>query len=683
MPVINATVFSDRAYVLVQTDLSGAVFRDSFSRVSASGWTPADTGQAYAIIVGAAGDYTISGFKGRITHAAVNTDRLIVADVNMADVIFSGVFTNTAVPAGAQLEVKFTVRFVDGSNFVDARMFLGTTGTVTANLRQRIAGVDTVSSTVVIGGVTTTGVYGWKLYAVGTTLAFRAWDATTPEPQTWAVTFTTAMLSAGDVGVGSFVAPGVTTPVPIVFSHDNLLAVNPTVAAAGGDCAMVTRRNTVTGEIITLRPYIFYDEDGNLILECGQGLWWDTEPPLNVPVEYCVTGCDTQVAVTQNPGFEVSTAPWTATGGALTQDCTVAHEGSCSGRLTPTGSAIEPKITQTGFVLAAGTEAIMSAWVRSSLGWNAVRLVLDIVYSDFTVQQVVTPVEILDDNEWRYLSAAFTPPTTVNSVSFSFVALGTPTASNLFNIDQIQITQPVASIISSCETVTVTSESFWLKNPLHPCLDVEVGICNPMLEDCEQDSRVSFASMPDQSYAPNTVLLAPANRRRPIPVNRIRRDAEAVLRLIAHDCDARDAVLAANLPGDPLLWQAPAEYCTIDRYISVGPLDELNISVDHREPFRLMSLPHVVVDRPPGPSDGICGARIADLCDIYASWGAITIADLTYEDLLLGNASPDGPGQPVPPAGARTWDDVEAEFTNWDDVEAGGTRDWNELRDGL
>jgi hypothetical protein len=448
--------------------------------------------------------------------------------------------------------------------------------------------------------------------------------------------------------------------------------------------ATVTRRNTITGEIVTLRPYIAYDADGNLLLDCSLGLWWDTEPPLDVPLEYCAVAQSVPTTMTQNAGFETDASGWTATGGVLTQDCTVAKVGSCSGRLTPSGTNFDISISQTGFALTSGVPATASAWARSLLGWNAVRLVLDVVYTNATTEQVVSPVEILDDTEWRFLTATFTPSSAVSSATLSFEAIGTPTAPNLFNIDQIQVTQPVALSATACETVTVTGgDSFWLKNPLSPCLDIEVGICNPMIEDCETDSRVSFANMPEENYAPNTVLLSPVNRRRPIPVNRVRRDVDSTLRLIAHDCTARDAILAANEPGDPLLWQAPATYCTPDRYMSVGVLGELKISVDHREDFRLMSLPHVAVDRPQGPANGVCGARIMDLCDIYTSWAALGIVGLTYTDLLLGEASPDGPGQPEPPAAARTWDDVETEFVDWDDVEAGGTRDWDELRDGL
>jgi len=681
MVSLNATVFPDEAYVLVQADWSGAAFRDTFSRVSASGWGNADTGQAWSAVVGAAGDFTVNGTQGLVTHAVVNTDRLIVADVNMADVIYTGYFTNTGVPTGAGLEVKIAARFVDASNFVDARMFLNTNGTVTTNLRQRIAGVDTTSATVLIPGIASTGVYGYTLYAVGGTLAFRAWNATGPEPATWVQTFTTTMLSAGDVGVGSFVDVAVTTAVPIIFSHDNMVAYDPALVTT--DCAFVTRRNTVTGEIVSLRPYVFYNADGALILECGQGLWWDTEPPLDVPLEYCTTACDAEASLSGNCCFEGgSVAPWTATNGVLTSSTAFSHEGLSSGLLTPTGAVIEPHFSQGITGIVAGVPLTVSAWVMSPQGWNAVTLRLEVVYSDLTTETVNSPVEIIDDGEWRYLSLTFTP-TSAGTATFSFYTLGLPPNTTLFYVDQIQATQAVDVTATACETVTVEGEGFWLKSPLHPCLDVAVGICNPMLEDCDEDSRVSFASMPEENYSPNTVLLAPVNRRRPLPINRVRRDVEATLRLIAHDCTARDAVLAINEPGDPLLWQAPADYCTPDRYMSVGVLGELKISVDHREDFRLMSLPHVAVDRPEGPADGVCGARIADLCDIYTSWGAMSTAGLTWEDLLLGNASPSGPGQDPAPAAARTWDEVETEFADWDAVEAGGTRDWDELRDGL
>lgn len=447
--------------------------------------------------------------------------------------------------------------------------------------------------------------------------------------------------------------------------------------------AGVTRHNTVTGEIVTLRPYIAYDADGNLLLDCSLGLWWDTEPPLDVPLEYCTVAADTPLILSVNCCFESATVlPWAATGGALTVSGAFFHEGAASGLLTPSGTALGPSFAQSFTGVRAGVPLTFSAWAMSPQGWNAAFLRMVLAYVDGRTVTYDSPVELLDDGLWRYITATITPELDATA-TFSFRTQGIPPATTLFYVDQIEATQPQDVTATACETVTVPGNgNFWLKSPLHPCDDVLVGICNPMLEDCDDDSRVTFANMPEDAYSPNTLLLQPVNRRRPIPVNRVRRDAEATLRLIAHDCDARDAILAANEPGDPLLWQAPATYCTPDRYISVGVVTESKISVDHREDFRLMALPHVVVDRPAGPADGVCGARIIDLCDIYTSWGALTIAGFDWTDLLLGLASPNGPGQ-NPPAGQRTWGEVETEFANWLAVEAGGTRDWGELRDGL
>lgn len=682
MVALDATVYPNEAYVLVETDWAGVVFRDTFTRISATDWTPADTGQAYTIAAGVAANYSINGTQGVITAAAAGSSRLIIADVDMLNVDFSGIFVNTLPVAGAgNLEVAFKVRYQDSSNFADARLFLSPGGVVSCNLRQMVAGVETLTGFPAVSGVSDVGTFGWRLQANGTNLRFKVWNAAGVEPTSWNLSMTTTWLTAGDVGVGFFVGGGLTS-VPLSIEFDNLLAFDPSLPDV--DCATVTRRNTVTGEIVTLRPYVSYDADGNMLLECGQGLWWDTEPPLNVPLEYCAVPCDVSVALNENPSFEDSTAGWTATGGVLTQDCTVAKEGVCSGLLTPTGTALNPSVSQSVFILpVSGTPVTVSTWAQSPQGWNTVMLRALFTYTDLTSDTVESDWVTLDDGEWRFLSVEFTPPKPVSAVTISFLAAGIPPNTTLFRVDEFKLTQPQASAATACETVTVASESVWLKNPLHPCLDVEVGLCSPMLEDCEASDRVSYVGMETDEYEANTVLMMPVNRRYPIAVNRVRRGPANTLRVLAHTCEARDDVIALNEPGDPLLFQAPADYCIDDRYMSVATVSDARISVDQREDFRLISMPHVAVERPVGPADGICGTRFMDLCDIYTSWAAMNIAGLTYTDLLLGEASPNGPGQPEPPAAARTWDDVEVGFIDWDEVLDGGARDWDELRDGL
>lgn len=678
MVSLNATVYPNEAYVLVQTDWAGIILQDLFNRIVVDDWGAATSGQDWSEAIGApAANYDVNGTRGLFTHTAVNTSCRQSAVIAVLDAEASGIFINTVTPTGGNFEFQIFLRYIDNSNFVSARIFMLPSGTVLTNVRQVVAGVETGSAFVTVPGVNTADIFAYRFRVQGSSLLFRAWNAGVAEPTTWLVGLTTTFLTPGDVAIGTRLEAAVTNPVPITFMVDNLLVTSP--SSVSPLYAGVSRRNTVTGETVMLRPYIAFDGEGNLLLECGQGLWWDTEPPLNVPLEYCAVAADMPGNLAANSGFEGSTAGWTVTGGTFVSSSTFSHDGLQSGLFTPTGG-VDGNVSQAIAGLIPGQDFTMSTWILSPQGWNSVRLRLLVTYTNGEVVSFESPVEIIDDGEWRFLQFTGTITSTVSSATLYLYFLRQPPNTTLFYVDQLQITQDTAVVGTSCETVTVSSESVWLKNPFNPCSDIEIGLCSPMLADCDETDRVSYVGHSDDEYAPNTSLFQPVNQRRPIPINRVRRDANSTLRILAHDCEARDAVLTSNEPGDPLLFQAPATYCIPDRYISVGVLTESRISVDQREDFRLMMLPYSVVNRPEGPANGVCGARIRDLCDIYTSWAAMTIADLTWTDLLLGEASPDGPGQPDPPVGLRIWSDVESTFATWSAVEADGT--WADIRDG-
>lgn len=446
--------------------------------------------------------------------------------------------------------------------------------------------------------------------------------------------------------------------------------------------ARVIRTNTVTGEEVALRPYISYNSNGDLLLNCGLGLWWDTEPPLGVTLTYRTEAADVDTILTVNPDFETGVAGWTVFGGTFVQSGAFFHDGAFSGLLTPIGG-VSPQVAQaSGSVFVADKTLTSSAWVMSPQGWNSVVLITRLLYDDGIIESFQTPVDTLVDGQWRHFSQTIEPRTSGTIFAFGLVIFGEPPATTLFYLDEVQVSQLQPVTLTATSDDILLEEGIWLKNPLNPCLDIELGLCDPAYNECTADSRVSYVGMEDDELSANTVLLRPVNRRYPIPINRIRRSPVSVLRLLAHDCDARDDVLATNLPGDPLLFQAESDYCIPDRYISVGQLTEARLGVDQRDDFRLMVLPYAVVERPAGPANGPCGIRIVDLCDIYTSWSAMTIGGLDWMDLLLGEASHNSPGDP-PLAGLRTWGEVETEFANFVAVEGGGTRDWGELRDGL
>lgn len=683
MVTLDATVFPDEAYVLVQADWSNTQIRDTFTRTLAAQWGVADTGQAWTNSGGLAADFFVNGSAGVHQPDTIDVSRVSRISGTTVDFDFTVLITFTTIASGGGINIAGALgRVTSPTQFYSADIQFSDGNQVSIILRRDDLPAHTDLDTFALDFNGTAGTQVMvRFQGVGSELRARAWQPSTPQPTVWQVNATDATYAASmDLGARTRIAGGVAGPTVEIW-YDNFVAVTPGTVCPS--CATISRTNTVTGETVTLRPYISYDADGNMLLECCEGLWWDTEPPLNVPLEYCLVACDTDVALSLNPSFDGSTAAWTATGGVLTQDCTVAKEGLCSGRLTPTGTALNPSVSQTLLTLpATGTPVTTSVWAQSPQGWNTVLLRTVFTYTDLTVDTVDSDWVTLDDNEWRFLSTEHTPSKPLSSVTISFIAAGIPPNTTLFRVDDFKLTQPQATTATACETVTVESDSVWLKNPLHPCLDVQVGLCSPMLEDCDAGDRVSYVGMDADEYEANTVLMTPVNRRYSIPVNRIRRAPANTVRVLAHTCEARDAVLALNEPGDPVLFQAPEDYCIPDRYMSVATLTDSRISVDQREDFRLISLPHVAVERPVGPADGVCGARFMDLCDIYTSWAALNIAGLTYTDLLLGDASPNGPGQPEPPEGARTWGDVLAEFTDWADVLDGGSRDWQELRDG-
>ena len=87
-------------------------------------------------------------------------------------------------------------------------------------------------------------------------------------------------------------------------------------------------------------------------------------------------------------------------------------------------------------------------------------------------------------------------------------------------------------------------------------------------------------------------------------------------------------------------------------------------------------MPFLTTDSPVGPSLGICGARVMDLCDVYPTWDALVAAGLTYADLLRGLA---GTGTAVALA---TWNDVNADFATWNALNA-NEPDWNNTWTGF
>lgn len=235
---------------------------------------------------------------------------------------------------------------------------------------------------------------------------------------------------------------------------------------------------------------------------------------------------------------------------------------------------------------------------------------------------------------------------------------------------------PVSVDTSSTPITLANDGGFWLKDPVRPCNDRPVPLCQASgVPECGADG-ILFVGIGPEVYASNSFSLRPMNRRRTIAVTRPRGDATTALRLQTLTFAARDELLELVAPGTPLLFQGPSEYGIPDRYMDIRDVQVSPELSDLRIQIRSETLPYNTVDRPAGPTQGICGTRVADICDLHPTWDALAATGFTWDDLVRGAADP-AIANPL----RRTWDDVQAEFADWDAVEAGG-RTWTGLLEG-
>jgi hypothetical protein len=236
---------------------------------------------------------------------------------------------------------------------------------------------------------------------------------------------------------------------------------------------------------------------------------------------------------------------------------------------------------------------------------------------------------------------------------------------------------PCTPVTVSVGPLTVASAGrFRLSDPVRPCRDQWVPLCftSPVDPTCIPGQGIFFASMAEETEDTNSLTVNPANRRMPITAARERRGISSLLTVVTRTFADRDAVKLLTRPGSPLLWRGPATYGIADTYMEVGAVTVSRGLPDHKIQPRVMTLPFIAEDRPAGPSLGVCGVQVQDLCDTYATWNAMAAAGVTWEGLLFGQAG----GLPL----TNTWDDVLADYTDWDDVD-NGTRDWYDVRDGV
>lgn len=206
--------------------------RDTFTRTVSNGWGTPDTGPATTTSGGSASDYSTSGTQGIISLGTLNTERIVFYPVSFRDVDIqiSTLVASANVLTAGNYTFSIYLRYVDASNFIQARIFIGVgTATPTVAIRQVVAGVETFigfPGVPNVAGSTTS--MSWRYQAIGSMQRHKVWPTANAQPGAWLQTQTgLTMLSYGQFGVSASLSTGATNTLPVTVTWDSITMQNP------------------------------------------------------------------------------------------------------------------------------------------------------------------------------------------------------------------------------------------------------------------------------------------------------------------------------------------------------------------------------------------------------------------------------------------------------------------------
>jgi hypothetical protein len=201
---------------------------DTFTRVTASGWGSADTGQAWTTTGGSASDFSTSGTQGLHSLGTVNVSRYSVA-ASLADADLRAEVQTAALATGGPQYAHVVARYLDVNNAYAARLSFNIDQTITLTIQKRVGGAQTdITSTTMPFTHAAATPYAIRFQIAGSTLRAKAWPLTDVEVPIWYLTTVdTALSAAGAVGVRSVLDTANTNALPLVVTYDNVQVTNP------------------------------------------------------------------------------------------------------------------------------------------------------------------------------------------------------------------------------------------------------------------------------------------------------------------------------------------------------------------------------------------------------------------------------------------------------------------------
>lgn len=371
-------------------------------------------------------------------------------------------------------------------------------------------------------------------------------------------------------------------------------------------------------------------------LSAGLAVIYDTELPLDVPVHYVMRGY-----LNFHPWMEDAdqVADMFASGGTVEQSQDYVHEGNYSIKMTPDGITSAVTTGQTAPIpVAASTAYTFAAWMFTPTNFvTDAGLAVDWYTAGSVYISTDDDTSPLFMNEWTERSDTWTSPGTAAFAVPHIRLASTPPANAIVYVDEMRFTSAATTVTSS--TIVVSGEGHgWLKDPLHPAVDVPLMIELDLSPECEPVSSTFLVGIGTTTRRADSTSYDVPDAELPVTQWSRRKAPTRALRVFTRTIPDRDQFRALTASGAPILLQLPAQYSEPDQVYAWGEVTEDRVAVDHRQPWRVHNVPMAAAHSPTGPSEGVFGTRYQDL-DGYETYAAAEAASITWQDVLYGQAS--------------------------------------------
>ncbi len=145
-----------------------------------------------------------------------------------------------------------------------------------------------------------------------------------------------------------------------------------------------------------------------------------------------------------NPTVEGSIAYWTGSGGTVTLETTLSHNGQTCMKFVPDGVTAIVGVGSEYVAASAGTKYTISAWIRCAVS-RSISVSVNWSNSSFVYLSTLSVTQSVTANTWTFFYGELTAPANTAYATIVPTMTGTPAGSNIMYVDNIRMQAPSVS----------------------------------------------------------------------------------------------------------------------------------------------------------------------------------------------------------------------------------------------